>query len=87
MEKYERIPQLTTYAHTNVNRSRTCRMLTAITKAYASVFAYVSRMNFADPPSEMPNTDEQQARIPRPATSRIGQRLKTFVGVRYRGFR
>jgi hypothetical protein len=65
-----------------VNRSRTCRILTAIKKAYAKVFTYESRMNDADRPSEMPNAAEQQAKIPRAATSRIGQNLKTFIRVR-----
>ena len=54
-----------TYAHTNVNKSRTCRILTAIKKAYASVFTYESRMNVADPPSEMPKAAEQHTDLAR----------------------
>jgi hypothetical protein len=82
IEKNARILQLMTYAQTNVNRSRTCRILTAIKNAYARVFAYEPRMNDADPPSEMPNAAEQQARTPKTATTRIGQNLNTFVRVR-----
>src|SRR5437667_7427904 len=81
IEKNARIPQLTTYAHTNVNRSLTCRILTAIKKPYASVFAYEPRMNEADPPREIPNAVEQHARTPRATTSRMGQSLITLKRV------
>jgi hypothetical protein len=65
-----------------VNRSRTCRILTAIKKLYASVFAYELRMKEADPPREIPNAAEQHARTAKAVTSRIGQSLITFAVVR-----
>src|SRR6266566_8246626 len=81
------MPQLMTNTQTNVYRSRTCRMLIAIRKAYRIVLLYASRMNVAEPPREMPNAAEQHAHTARKATRRIGQNFNTFTGVSCRGFR